>query len=329
MASPVPRAGPVRLRPGRLPLPASIDPRRINWTYAVTVLAYHLLALLAFLPWFFSWTGVALAFAGVYVFGVLGINIGYHRLLTHRGFTCPQWFEHMLAVLGVCCLQDSPARWVASHRRHHHHADEREDPHSPLVGFLWGHVGWLLVENPDLGRLGAYGSYAKDIIRDPFYKRLERFYLAVALIPWPVFFLGGFLGELFAGGTAAAALQTGTGILLWGVAVRIVWVWHATWSVNSLGHLWGYRAYATDEASRNNWISAIVANGEGWHNNHHADSRSARHGHRWWEIDVTWLIIRLLAGLGLVRQLALPRPTLAAGRQMAINTRTAEIPGEG
>jgi len=140
----------------RLPTPDSVNFRKIAWIYAVGVIGYHLIALLAFLPWFFSWTGVALAIAGCYVFGTLGINLCYHRLLAHRGFNCPKWLEHCLAILGVCCLQDTPARWVAVHRRHHQYADEQEDSHSPLAGFFWGHMGWLLVENEDLTRLRIY-----------------------------------------------------------------------------------------------------------------------------------------------------------------------------
>src|SRR6201993_4731686 len=126
----------------RLPLPTAVDRRRIVWPYAITVGLYHLVALLALLPRCFSWTGVVLAFAGVYVFGTLGINLCYHRLLTHRGLGCPKWLEHALSVLGACCVQDTPARWVAIHRRHHHHADEQPDPHSPLVNFFWSHLGW-------------------------------------------------------------------------------------------------------------------------------------------------------------------------------------------
>src|SRR4029077_10983118 len=159
---------------GRLPLPASVAPPRINWLYAVGVGGYHLLALLAFVPWFFSWTGVVLAILGLYVFGMLGINLCYHRLLAHRGLVVPKRLEHALAILGVCCVQDTPARWVAVHRRHHEHADEQQDPHCPLVSFFWGHMGWLLVENRELQRLGIYERYSKDILRDRFYKNLER-----------------------------------------------------------------------------------------------------------------------------------------------------------
>jgi hypothetical protein len=123
----------------KLSVPKTTQPLRIAWIDAVGLAACHLLALLAFVPWLFSWTGVGLAFFGLYIFGTLGISLCFHRLLTHRGVVCPKWLEHTLAVLGVCCLQDTPARWVAIHRRHHQHADEQPDPHSPLVHFLWAH----------------------------------------------------------------------------------------------------------------------------------------------------------------------------------------------
>jgi fatty-acid desaturase len=301
--------------PGRLPLPAAVDRHRIVWPYAVTVGLHHLVAALALLPWFFSWTGVALAVGGVYVFGGLGINLCYHRLLTHRGLVCPKWLEHGFAILGVCSMQDTPARWVAVHRRHHEHADRQDDPHSPLAGFLWGHVGWMLLENRDLVRLGIYDRYAKDILRDPFYRRLERtlLYPAIVVASWAVFFLGGFAASLLAGGNAAQAVRFGASVLIWGVFVRIVLVWHITWSVNSLSHLWGYQNYPTGEQSRNNWFVAILTSGEGWHNNHHADPRSARHGHRWWEIDLIYAFVRGLELVGLARNVSTPDHRMMAG----------------
>lgn len=243
------------------------------------------------------------------LFGLLGINIGYHRLLTHRGFRCPKWFERTLVVIAICCAEDTPARWVAVHRRHHEQADHQPDPHSPLAGFLWGHIGWLLVKNPDLGRLGIYDRYAKDILRDRFYVALERnvWQLKIILIQCLVFFLGGVLGALAFGSTTSSALQLGLSVLVWGVFVRTVFVWHQTWAVNSITHLWGYRNYATDEDSRNNLFVGYLAHGEGWHNNHHADPRSARHGHRWWEFDSTYWTIRLFAALGLATDIVEPR----------------------
>jgi fatty-acid desaturase len=299
---------------GRLPLPAAVNPLQIAWPYAIGVTSYHMLALLAFVPWFFSWSGVALALLGIYVFGTLGINVCYHRLLTHRGLVCPKWLEHALAILGVCCFQDTPARWVAAHRRHHQYADEQPDPHSPLVNFFWAHMGWLLVENGDLTRLGMYERYSKDILRDPFYKRVERNHIWVVLASWFVFFFAGLAAELLMSGTIWEAVQFGASLLLWGVIVRTVLVWHITWSINSVTHIWGYRNYETDEDSRNNLFIGIISNGEGWHNNHHADQRSAKHGHLWWELDVAYLSIRLLAALGLASGIVLPNPGLATAR---------------
>ncbi|MDR3532026.1 MAG: fatty acid desaturase [Rhodopila sp.] len=298
----------------RLSLPAAVDRRRIVWSYAITVGFYHLAALLAVLPLFFSWTGIALAVGGFYVFGTLGINLCYHRFLTHRGLVCPKWLEHAFAVLGVCSMQDTPARWVAVHRRHHEHSDRQDDPHSPLVNFLWGHVGWMLVENRDLARLGIYDRYAKDVLRDPFYRRMERtpLYPILLLGSWAVFFLGGFAASLLCGTSAAEAALFGASVLIWGVFVRTVVVWHITWSVNSAAHLWGYRNYETGEQSRNNWLVALISNGEGWHNNHHADARSARHGHRRWEIDVVYASIRMLELVGLASNVCRPNQRLTA-----------------
>jgi fatty-acid desaturase len=275
---------------------------------AATVALYHLVALLALLPWLFSWTGVVAAALGLYVFGSLGINLYYHRLLTHRGLTCARWVERILAIAGVCCVQDTPARWVAIHRRHHEHADRQPDPHSPLVSFFWAHIGWTLVENRDLGRLRIYERYAKDILRDPFQKWLERNYGWIVMTHWAGFLGVGIAIELALGGDWMQAAQFGASLLVWGVFVRTVVVWHITWSINSVTHLWGYRNYATDEDSRNNLFVALISNGEGWHNNHHADPRSARHGHYWWELDVVHLTIRLMAMAGLARDVVAPMP---------------------
>ncbi len=298
--------------PVRLLRPASVDRRRVVWPYAITVGLYHALALPALLPWTFSWTGVVLALAGVYVFGGLGINLGFHRLLTHRGFACPRWLEYACVVLGVCCMQDTPGRWVAVHRRHHEHADRQEDPHSPLVSFLWGHVSWMLVENRDLTRLGIYERYAKDILRDPFYRRLERtlLYPGIILASWAIFFLAGAGSALAFGGDLAEAARFGASVLIWGVFVRTVAVWHITWSVNSAAHLWGYRSYDTGEQSRNNWVVAILTSGEGWHNNHHAQPRAARHGHRFYEIDLIFGFVQALEAVGLAWDVVRPDRSL-------------------
>jgi stearoyl-CoA desaturase (delta-9 desaturase) len=243
-------------------------------------------------------------------------------LLTHRGYRCPLWLEHALATIGVCCLQDTPARWVSIHRLHHQHSDERPDPHSPLVSFLWGHVGWLLVENRDLRPMVLYERYAKDLLRDPFYWKLERGlrWLWIYLAQWPVFFLVGFAAGWASSGAPSAGVQFGLSLMVWGVFVRTVLVWHITWSVNSLAHVWGYRNYETGEQSRNNWFVAILTSGEGWHNNHHADTRSARHGHRWWEIDLIFTCVRGLEAVGLAWNVCKPDRRLE--RFQADRTRT-------
>jgi fatty-acid desaturase len=298
----------------KLPPPATVKPYVILWPYAIGVVGYHLLALLAFIPWLFSWTGVMLVLFGLYMFGTLGINLCYHRLLTHRGFECPLWLEHTFAILGVCCLQDTPARWVATHRMHHQYSDEQPDPHSPLVTFLWGHMGWLMVRNRDLHSLAMFDRYARDIVKDPFYFSLERnmLWLWVNVAQMGVFYLAGFLTGWFSTGTILGGTQFGLSVLVWGVFVRTVAVWHITWSVNSVTHMWGYRNYETDENSKNNWIVGLISNGEGWHNNHHADQRSAAHGHRWWEFDVTYITIRALALVGLAKNVIRPSARLTA-----------------
>lgn len=291
--------------PRSLPPPSTLGPGRFVWPYVFAFSLYHSLALLAFVPWLFSWIGLATALLGLYVFGTLGVNLCYHRLLTHRSFRCPKWLEHGLAILGVCCLQDTPARWVAVHRMHHQHSDEPTDPHSPLVTFFWGHMGWLLVPNQELSRLSLYEHYAKDLLRERFYKNLERdvLWVWINLMQWVVFFAVGFGLGWALSGELMGGLQLGLSLLVWGVFVRTVLVWHITWSVNSVTHLWGYQNYKTNENSRNNVFIGLVSNGEGWHNNHHAQPRSAAHGHKWWEFDVTYITIWLLAKVGLARDI--------------------------
>jgi fatty-acid desaturase len=292
----------------RLMLPAGVVPFQLNWPYILVIGAYHIAALLAFMPGYFSWSGFLLAVLGTHLCGLFGINLCYHRLLTHRGLKCPKWLEHAMVIIAMSCFQETPARWVAIHRLHHQFADRRPDPHSPLASFFWGHIGWILVNQPELSRLGIYQRYARDILRDRFYVALERHHglIWINLLQMPLFFAAGFIAGSLSGETAHGAAQTGLSVLLFGVFVRTVAVWHITWAVNSVTHLWGYRNYETDEDSRNNIMVGLIANGEGWHNNHHADPRSARHGHRWWEIDNTYLTIRFLMWLGLASDVVTP-----------------------
>jgi fatty-acid desaturase len=293
----------------RLPHPVAVSGRQINWRYVSAVGSYHLLGLLAFNSWFFSWTGVVLAIGGVYVFGALGINLCYHRLLSHRSFSCPLWLEHTFAIIAVCCVEDTPARWVATHRQHHHRADDQADPHSPLVNLFWSYVGWLFIENTDLSRAVGYDRYARDIVRDKFYRWIERAVVWITLAQSVVYFAAGFVAGLVVSGTVAGALQFGASVWLWGVIVRTILVWHVTWCGNSFPHLFGYRNYETGDNSRNNAWVAIITSGEGWHNNHHAEPNSATNQRHWWEVDLTYQLLRLLVLLGLAWDVQLPQRT--------------------
>jgi fatty-acid desaturase len=295
----------------RLSPPPGVDVTKIHAGYLGSFVLLHGLAALACLPWFFSWTGVAALVAGIVVFGQFAITIGYHRLLSHRSFHAPKWLERTLATLAMCAGQETPARWVAWHRVHHLHSDHHEDPHTPLVSFLWAHVNWLVYEKRNnLQTFSLYDRYARDILRDPYYLWIEKIPLAscVFFVAHAALFalVGGGL-FLAAYGPSAEALRLTASLLVWGVALRTVAVWHITWSVNSLTHLFGYRNFDTPDGSRNNWLVALLTSGEGWHNNHHADPASASMQVRWWEFDLNYRIIQVLAQFGIVTRVVPPR----------------------
>jgi fatty-acid desaturase len=279
--------------------PVGVAPT-LKWRYVVPICAMHVLALLAAFPWLFSWSGLAIFLIGVPVFGS-GINVGYHRLLAHGAFKCPAWVERTFVFLAVCCMEDAPVTWVATHRLHHKDSDDRPDPHSPLASFWWSHMGWLMRDNADVSSLNVYDRYARDLLKQPFYRWLQKggavlwIYLAHAA----AFALAGFGIGLLVETSTDAALQLAASWVVWGVVLRTVVVWHITWSVNSLSHVFGYQSYQTGDESRNNWLVALIANGEGWHNNHHIDPTSASNWHRWWEFDATYVLIKGLELVGL------------------------------
>ncbi len=304
---PLPDSG---IDPQRLPRPEETEPLRVMWEYVAVLTSVHLVALLAFVPWLFTWSGLVLAVLGHFVFGMMGITIGYHRMLTHRGFTAPKWLEHTLATLGMCNLQDSPARWVAIHRMHHQHSDKRPDPHSPLVSMLWGHIGWVVCRHKDFDRTSHYERYVRDLLRDPFYLRLERrggWFLVFIFHSFLFTLAGAVTGYFVGGGDLMVVAKYAASWTVWGVAVRTVFVLHGTWAVNSLSHVFGYRTYETRECSTNNWLVALWSHGEGWHNNHHAEPRAAAHGHRWWEFDMSWRVIQFLELIGLAKDVVRPK----------------------
>lgn len=254
--------------------------------YVGFMVAMHGLA--CFAPMTFSWPMVWLFLGTYFVSGCLGITLSYHRQLSHRSFQTPKWLEYVLAYCGVLAVQGDPAEWVSSHRYHHLHCDTPLDPHSPYEGFWWSHMGWLLDHKTTLERVHDR-SNAADMYKDPFYRHLEKYYgLHVAAQLGLLYALGGFPA------------------LVWGGALRIVWVYHITWFVNSAAHVWGNQTYNTGDLSRNNWWVGILAFGEGWHNNHHAFEWSARHGLEWWQVDMTWMMIKFLEACGLVTNIKLP-----------------------
>ncbi|MEX0641152.1 MAG: fatty acid desaturase [Pirellulales bacterium] len=273
-------------------MPRKGSQQQFFFAYLLPIAAIHGAALLAVWPWLFTWTALIVMLVGTHAFGTLGINLGYHRLLSHRSFSVPRWLERVFTLLALCCMQDTPARWVANHRVHHAHSDDEEDPHSPVEGFVWSHVGWLF-RRTSAHNLSVYQKYSRDILEDRWYMWLEKhpaFVGVVYLAHAALFFLVGLL---------LGGVQFGASLLVWGVFVRTVAVWHITWSVNSLTHLFGYRNYETGDGSRNNWFVSLIGAGEGWHNNHHRDPASASVQHRWWEFDLSYRLIWLLERVGL------------------------------
>jgi stearoyl-CoA desaturase (delta-9 desaturase) len=252
--------------------------------------------------WGFSWTDFGLL-VGMYVLTALGITVGFHRLFTHHSFETYRVVQLVLGVLGSMAVQGPLLKWVAQHRRHHQHSDQPGDPHSPhlhgrgllgLLGGLWhSHLGWVFdADAPDLDR------YVKDLRQSRLLRVLSALFpLWVALGLLVPAALGGLLS-----GTWPGALLG----LLWGGLARVFLVHHVTWSVNSVCHLWGGRPFPVRDESRNHFLVGVLALGEGWHNNHHAFPTSARHGLRWWQLDVSYWVIRALALLGLGWNVKLP-----------------------
>ncbi|MBX2863613.1 MAG: fatty acid desaturase [Leptolyngbyaceae cyanobacterium MAG.088] len=259
----------------------------INWPTAVFMVAVHIIALLAFLPANFSWSAIGVALFLHWVTGCLGITLGWHRLVAHRSFTVPKWLEYFFVFCGSLACQHGPIEWIGLHRHHHVHSDQPIDHHSSTKGFWWSHMGWIFHEVP---ADGAVPRLTKDIANDPFYLFCENYFLLMQIV----------LGLLlYAIGDWS--------FVIWGIFVRLVVVYHCTWFVNSATHKFGYQTYEAGDYSTNCWWVALVTYGEGWHNNHHAFQFSARHGLKWWEIDITWMTIQALSVLRLATKVKLPK----------------------
>jgi stearoyl-CoA desaturase (delta-9 desaturase) len=240
-----------------------------------------------------------IAFAGMYLIAGFGVTVGFHRLLTHRAFQTHKWVEYAFAVAGSMSVQGPVADWVADHRKHHAHADEEGDPHSPhvqfgegwagaLKGLFHAHMGWLFTDHGQAGRR----KYARDLVEDRRMRRISRRFHWWVLLGLALPFAFGFVAT---GATLKGALTA----LLWGGPVRIFLQHHVTWSINSVCHFFGRRRFDVDDESTNVFWLALPSLGEAWHHNHHAFPRSARHGLRWYEVDLSALLIGLLQKLGL------------------------------
>jgi len=260
----------------------------VNWPIAFWIGLIHVGALAA--PFFFTWTGLLLALVLGWASGGLGICLGYHRLLTHRSYQTYPWVRRVLAVLGTLAGEGPPITWTAVHRKHHHYADKEGDPHSPRDGAWWSHMLWLFPRPQDPQWQQMIDRYAKDLLKERFMRLLDKTFLAWHLALGLV---------LLAAGWLIWDWYTGVSLLVYGMFLRLVYVLHVTWLVNSASHIWGYRNYETRDNSRNLWWVGLLAYGEGWHNNHHASPTRARHGQRWWEIDMTYAVICTMESFGL------------------------------
>jgi stearoyl-CoA desaturase (delta-9 desaturase) len=267
------------------------DGDRIDWLRAAPFVAMHLACLAVF------WVGVsrlALEIAvGLYVLRMFALTGFYHRYFAHRTFKASRVVQFTFACIGASCVQRGPLWWAAHHRNHHMTADTAADPHSPQVhGFLWSHMGWFLTSNG----FRTHWKRIPDLARYPELRWLDRYDVLVPLaLAAALFGLGSFLAHV-----APQSGVTGGQLLVWGFFVSTIVLFHATVTINSLAHRFGTRRFDTRDDSRNNIWLALLTFGEGWHNNHHFFPGSARQGFRWWELDLTYYGLRLLAALRLV-----------------------------
>lgn len=264
----------------------------LRWHVLPFVFA-HLACLAVFwIPFSKGLLALCLVLAFVRMFG---ITAGYHRYFAHRSYKTSRVFQFVLAILGLLAVQKGPLWWAAHHRDHHRFSDQPGDPHSPkLDGFFWAHIGWILTTDYD----ETNWDRVADLARFPELRWLNKYHL----VPGIALAVGLFL----AGGAPA---------LVWGFFMSTVITWHATFSINSVTHLFGARRYATEDDSRNSFLLALATLGEGWHNNHHYYMSSTRQGFFWWEIDVSYYVLRVLSAVRLVWDLREPpQKVLAIGR---------------
>ncbi len=271
------------------PLSREAQDGTVNWFTLFFVLLFHVGAVAAL--FFFTWGALAVAVGLWFVAINLGICVGYHRLLTHRGYQTPRPVARLLAVCGTLALEGSPLYWVVNHRIHHQLTDRHGDPHTPKDGGWWSHAGWVVHGEGLSAQPELLQKYAPDLLRDPFLVVLSKYhYVPLILLAILLFAIGGWPW------------------LLWGIFLRVTLGLHSVWFVNSATHIWGSRRFDTKDRSRNLWWVALLTGGEGWHNNHHAYPVSARHGFAWYEFDLNYCVIWTLGKLGLAKRINLAKP---------------------
>ncbi len=270
------------------------DPDGVEWFRALPFIGMHLACLGVIWT---GWSPFALgAAAGLYFLRMFAITGFYHRYFSHRTFRTSRTVQFMFALLGATAVQRGPIWWAAHHRHHHAHSDQDKDVHSPgQHGFLRSHIGWFLTRRhfeADLDRV-------RDLLRFPELRWLDRY---DALAPAGLAVALFVLGEALARGAPSLGTD-GPQLLVWGFFISTVFLYHATYSINSLAHRFGSRRFETGDDSRNSLALALITLGEGWHNNHHHYPASARQGFAWWEIDLTYSLLRMLEAAGLVHDL--------------------------
>lgn len=280
--------------PVTLPSPSrSVGRRgRIEWVASMPFLAMHAAAAAGLIILGFSWSGLALLLS-VYTVMMVAVTVGYHRYFSHRSFKTSRAFQFVLALTCQMSAQKGVLWWAANHRHHHKYSDREEDLHSPKQsGFWWSHVGWIL--SPDYAETKL--ELVKDLARYPELRWLNKYHLAPAVaLAVTMFVLGG------------------PRALFWGWLLMTVVLWHASFTVNSLAHVWGRRRYPTTDTSRNNAWLAVLTMGEGWHNNHHYYQSSARQGFFWWEVDLSYYTLKACEALGLVWDVRTPPRSVLDG----------------
>ena len=266
-----------------------------TWGTIFFMIVIHLLSIVALQPKFWSIPSVMSLFFFYWVTACLGVTLGYHRLLSHRAFIVPLWLERFFATCGALSCQHGPIDWVGLHRHHHSFSDTEVDHHNSKRGFWYSHMGWMF---KDVEALKAVPKLSRDLIKDPYYRFLNKYFLFLQIPSGLSLFA---IGEKLGVG--------GWSLVLWGIPLRLVVVYHITWLVNSATHCWGTVAFDSGDESKNNaWVAALTF-GEGWHNNHHAFPNSARQGLFKGQIDLTWEHIKFLARLGFAKKIKLPSRT--------------------